>query len=399
MTAPIRRVLPPSASRLELRDIGAGLASWLARADSRGALARAVRRRFGVRHVFPVSSGRAALWAGLMALRQLSPDRNEVLLPAFTAFSVPAAVVRAGLTVRLYDLDPWTLTPDMAGLERAMSGRTLCVVLCHLFGYPLDVRPVRELADRHGAAVIDDAAQAMGASLDGRWVGTQGDFGLFSLGRGKNMTAVGGGLLVTDRDDLAAALAALPETRRVSRWSAPKSLVQAMALLIAVHPRVYRLPASLPWLHVGASIFDPDFPVTGLDGFRAGLAVRVLDRLEHVTAGRRAVAGRLLAALADAPGIRAVRSVSEPVYLRLPLLPDADWPDGRAPVCPALGVVRSYPLPVHLIAAVAPHLDASRSYPGAEFLARNLITAPTHAFVRAGDVAAMAHLFQGRGAT
>ena len=398
MIAPGFRALPPSASRLEIRDILAGLAAWPNRSTAQAVLAEAVRRRFGVRHVLLFSSGRAALWAGLRALGQLAPERNEVLLPAFTAFSVPSAVVRAGLRISLYDLDPWTLTPDLASLGRAVTGKTLCLVACRLFGYPVDVRPLREMARNLGLPLVDDAAQAMGAGLDGLWAGTQGDFGLFSLGRGKNMTAVGGGLLLTDRDDLAAVLTALPGIAPVSFFSDLDSLVRSVLLSAAVHPELYWLPASLPLLNIGASIFDPDFSVSGLDGFRAGMAGRVFGRLDRINAGRRAVAAQLLAALAGAPGVRAIRPVSgaEPVFLRLPLLPGAEWPGGLAPQCPALGVVRSYPLPVHRIGGLAPYLAARGTYPGAEFLARNLVTAPTHSFVRAQDVAAMVRLFQGQ---
>jgi dTDP-4-amino-4,6-dideoxygalactose transaminase len=162
-------------------------------------LRHAIQDKFGARHVFFATSGRAGLSAGLTALRRLNPERDEVLLPAYTSFSVPSAVVNAGLKVSLYDLNPETLAPDMASLERAMSPRTLCVVACHLFGYPVDLEPLRELCRVSGAALFDDAAQAMGASIDGKLVGTMGDVGLFSLSRGKNMTAVDGGIVLTDR--------------------------------------------------------------------------------------------------------------------------------------------------------------------------------------------------------
>lgn len=393
MIAPRFRTLPPSAAPLHVGDILAGMRAMGRPHEAKEELRHAIQEKFGARHVFFTTSGRSGLSAGLRALHRLNPERGEVLLPAYTSFSVPSAVVNAGLKVSLYDLHPETLAPDMDSLAAALTPNTLCVVACHLFGYPVDLEPLRELCRASGAALFDDAAQAMGASMGGRLAGTMGDMGLFSLSRGKNMTAVDGGIVLTDRDDVAEGLTALvPEPARFSA----KHVAQSLMLLAMLHPRAYWLPTSLPFLNIGASIFDPQFCTEGLDAFRAGLTENVLHRLDALNRGRQLVAGAMLRQLDRIHGLRVIRPLpgAEPVFLRLPVLPQGRWPKGHAPENPALGVVRSYPLALQDIAELKPHLTAPAECPVAAMLARDLLTLPTHAFVTQEDMTMMADHFK-----
>ena len=388
MRFPKLRMLPPSAAPLCGRDILAGIGALGRPHEAAEELRHAIHEKFGARHIFFTTSGRAGLSVGLRALRRLNPDRDEVLLPAYTSFSVPSAVVNAGLKVSLYDLHPETLAPDLNSLEAALNPNTLCVVACHLFGYPVDLEPLRKVCRVSGAALFDDAAQAMGARIGGNLAGTMGDVGLFSLSRGKNMTAVDGGIVLTDRDDVAEGLTALvPEPTGFNA----KHVVQSFMLLAMLHPRAYWLPASLPFLKIGASIFDPVFALEGLDPWRAGLAARVLERLDVLNAGRRNVAASLLPLLDKLGGVRAIRPMpeAEPVFLRLPLLPEkGDWPYGRVPEIPELGVVRSYPLALQDIESLKPYIVGSVNCPVAAMLANNILTLPSHSFVQDADMMA-----------
>jgi dTDP-4-amino-4,6-dideoxygalactose transaminase len=397
MNGPYLRMLPPSASPLRPADIAAGVRAWMTGQGAQS-LRREVKRRFGARHVFFATSGRAGLSASLRAMRTLCPNRNQVLLPAFTSFSVPSAVVNAGLKVGFYDLNPWTLAPDPAGLEKAMTRDVLCVVACHLFGYPLDLRPLRELCRAHGAVLLDDAAQAMGARVGTAMAGTMGDVGLFSLSRGKNITAVDGGIVLTDRDDLADAFGAMPAfVAAVGRIRAVRNLALALALMVMLHPRAYWLPASLPFLGIGRSVFDPDFSVEGLDALRIGMARSVFDRLDALNEGRRRTAASLREALREAPGVRVIQAADGtlPVYLRLPVLPvSGAWPGDFASRAKALGVIRSYPLALHHIPKLARFLTSAGEYPTAEMLAGNLLTLPTHGHVRDNDIKAIVRIFK-----
>lgn len=388
-------MLPPSAAPLYPRDILAAFKALGKADEAEDSLRTAIQDRFGVRHVFFTNSGRAGLSAGLRALHALDANRDEVLLPAFTSFSVPSAVVNAGLKVSLYDLQQETLAPDMESLERAMGPKTLCVVVCHLFGYPVNLKPIDILCRQRGAALFDDAAQSMGASIGGRHAGTMGDVGLFSLSRGKNMTAVDGGIVLTDRDDLAEGLKrVLPQSRRSGFL---KRFTMSLVLTSMLHPRVYWLPAFLPFLNIGASVFEPHFCTANLDIFTLGLAESVLLRLDALNEGRRRVASALLARLEKVEGLQTVRPMpeAEPVFLRLPVLPrSGSWPLGKDAEIHDLGIVRSYPQALQDIEGLKPFLGGHGNCPISAMLARNLLTLPTHGFVRDDDVADVAELFK-----
>jgi perosamine synthetase len=185
------RTLPPAAAPLQWRDLWHGVVGSLSPEHTRRAREAEIRSEFGARYVFLVGSGSAALALALMALGSRSP-RRDVIIPAYTCFSLPAAILKAGLRPVPCDIDPVTFDFDHAVLEQTMSARTLCVIGHHLFGIPSDMKRLRAVCDAHGSFLVEDAAQAMGVEVDGRKLGTTGDIGIFSLGRGKNITCGSG---------------------------------------------------------------------------------------------------------------------------------------------------------------------------------------------------------------
>ncbi len=122
-----------------------GLAAWFAREATLDAATEELRRTLGVEHAWLVSSGRAALTLILRALAELS-GRSRVIIPAYTCYSVPAAIVRAGLDIVPCDIDAATLDFAYEELEARLSeAPALCVVSTHLFGLPADVERARRL--------------------------------------------------------------------------------------------------------------------------------------------------------------------------------------------------------------------------------------------------------------
>ena len=158
-----------------------------------------------------MSSGKAALAVALLAMRSLSP-RRKVILPAYTCFSVPSAIVKAGLEPVPCDIAPGTFDYDDAKLSLLLDDGVLCVISVHLFGIPSNTARVKQMCAGRGIFVVEDAAQAMGVSQDGVMLGTRGHVGFFSLGRGKNLTCGTGGLIVSNRDDVCEAVGRVVET-------------------------------------------------------------------------------------------------------------------------------------------------------------------------------------------
>ena len=125
---------------------------------------------------------------------------DEVIVPAFTFVATALGVTMTGAKPVLVDVDPRTALLDPAKIEDAITERTRAILPVHLYGQLADMKAIQEIADRHGLHVIEDAAQAHGAELDGRRAGTFGAIGCFSFYPGKNLGAYGDGGAVTTND-------------------------------------------------------------------------------------------------------------------------------------------------------------------------------------------------------
>lgn len=157
----------------------------------------------GTRHAIGVSSGTDAILLALMALH-IGPG-DEVLCPSFTFFATAGCVARVGAKPVFVDSHAACFNIDVADAARRISARTKAIMPVHLYGQTADMDAVRELASAHGLHVIEDAAQAIGATYKGKAAGSLGHFGAFSFFPTKNLGALGdAGLLVTDNDELAA---------------------------------------------------------------------------------------------------------------------------------------------------------------------------------------------------
>ena len=171
-----------------------------------GETVRCFEREFalycGVKHCVGVGNGTDALELALRALG-IGPG-DEVITAANTFIATAEAITAAGARVVFVDIDPQTRTIDVDQLEEHITIRTKALIPVHLYGYPADMDRIRVIADTHGLKVIEDAAQAHGATYRGRRIGSVGDIACFSFYPGKNLGAYGdAGAVVTDDGDLA----------------------------------------------------------------------------------------------------------------------------------------------------------------------------------------------------
>jgi dTDP-4-amino-4,6-dideoxygalactose transaminase len=156
----------------------------------------------GSRHAVGVNSGTDAL---ILALRATGIGQDDGVLTVANAGAPPVAAIRAvGARPQFLDVDPDTLLLDTARLANADPGGCKAIVVVHLYGQPASMEPILDYARRHDMAVIEDCAQAHGATLAGRHVGSFGDVGCFSFYPTKNIGAYGdGGMVVTNNDAVA----------------------------------------------------------------------------------------------------------------------------------------------------------------------------------------------------
>jgi dTDP-4-amino-4,6-dideoxygalactose transaminase len=178
---------------------------------------RAAAEYCGVAHAVGCASGSDAVLLALMALDVGSGD--EVLVPSFTFFATASAVWRVGAVPVFVDIDPVTFNLDPRDAAKKVTPATKAIIPVHLFGHCADMKAVSELAEEHSLAVIEDAAQAIGATYDGRRAGSMGRLGCFSFYPTKNLGAFGdGGMITTDDDELAGRLAILRDHGQDPRY-------------------------------------------------------------------------------------------------------------------------------------------------------------------------------------
>jgi perosamine synthetase len=354
----------------------------------RDALRAELQRAFGASDVALVDSGTSAL---VLALRAATRAGGVVALPAYACVDIGAAAIFAQMRVRLYDIDPVTLSPDLASVSRVLEAGVDSIVVAHLYGYPANVPGVAALAASHGVRVIEDAAQgAWGKLLETR-LGAFGPLTVLSFGRGKGMTGGGGGALLgigaAQRDAIA---------ESASKLRAAKSGVRILALAkaqwILGRPALYAIPSAIPALHLGETIYHPAHEPRAISGVSALLVRDALARAEIDLAVRRAHAEEMERVVARTSGLEAIRAIpgSKPGYLRLPVRIS----DGRRER-PELGVVHGYPNTLAELAELKASLLGDEKLPGARELQRTLVTLPTHAHLDERDLRALAAWISG----
>jgi perosamine synthetase len=395
---PMFRFVPPAGSPLKINQVLHSMGVEMPSNRDAQERLQPIAGRLGVRHILGMCSGRAALWLALKSLQRLQPARDVVAVPAYTCFSVPAAIVRAGLKVYPVEIEPKSLDFDPAGLAALRDTKLLCIIPCNLFGFPNNISAVRKTAQESGAFVIDDAAQALGSTRDGRRAGVRGDVGIYSLGRGKSLGSVGGGLVVTDSDEIAEAIhseaAALVDG--LSATTGGMLLLKMFSYSLCIHPRLFWIPNSLPFLKLGTTEFEPSFTISKMHPLTAALLEQqLLEELDGINQIRRANAKAITSGLRGSCDfeVPTEEEDSKPTFVRLPVVAR-----DRATRDRAVGLLRDagigaapfYPAAICDIPGIERYKSERNLHcVHAEELGQQLFTLPVHPFVEPQDIRRM----------
>ena len=323
-----------------------------------------------------------------LCMKQAVPAaRNIVVVPAYTCYSILAAIDNAGLRAAFCDVMPRTLDLNLDQLRGMDMSQVLCIVTGNLYGIPNSLTEIEAIARSQGVFMFDDAAQSLGARFDGRPAGGFGDVGLYSFDKGKNIPTIQGGALVVRDGPLAGPLQrawkALPATS-VSESTMLGLKLAAYALLL--RPTLYDLVRRMPGVGLGQTPYETEYPCERYSRSLAGIALRLFGRLQSINEVRVRNAGLLDAELASSALVTPIEISprASPVFLRLPTRVRSAA--SRAELVTALvragiGATESYPRALADLPAAESLVVAglSRSE-GARVVASTIITLPTHAY-------------------
>ena len=262
-------------------------------------LPRALSALLGTTTTLVTCSGTAALILALRVARQRQPRRDTVVVPAFTCPLVAIAVHALGLRLRIADLAHDSLDFDPDALRAQLDDRVLAVIPTHLGGRITDVDAANRLVADSGIAVIEDAAQSLGASIDGRSIGLAGDVGFFSLAAGKGLSTYEGGVVIARDPSWLDAMRELQDALPGQLAFEFRRCIELIGYTLCYRPLPMRWVYGLPLRRalkrgdpVGAigDRFPMAVPLHRVGGWRQGVGASAARRLPDFLDERRACA-------------------------------------------------------------------------------------------------------------
>jgi UDP-2-acetamido-2-deoxy-ribo-hexuluronate aminotransferase len=299
-----------------------------------------------VPHAIACASGTDALQIALMAI-DVKPG-DEIITTPFTFVATTETIALLGARPVYVDIDPLTFNIDPEKIEERITPRTKAILPVHLFGQPCDITRIKEIADRHHLYVIEDAAQAVGASWQGKKVCGFGDIASISFYPSKNIGAFGdGGMMTTTNDDLAEKL------RSIANHGASKTYYHDR---LGVNSR--------------------------LDSIQAAILSVKLHYLDEWNVRRREIAAlytKLFALHGDRIQVPMIHTDAESIWHQYSLIIRGDR-DALMSSLKAEGIPTNvyYPVPLHLQPAYRSFGGSQGDYPNTEFVSHHILSLPMH---------------------
>ena len=390
------RNLTPAGNKLPIKGIYRALI-MMKRVDTTILFEHKLKDFLKVKHCFLTFSGTTALYLALISLKELS-DKYEVIIPAYTCPSVLAAVIKAGLKPVLCDLDEEKSNFNFNELEDKISNHTLAIISVHLFGIPEDSFRINNLVSSYKIFHIEDAAQSFGTAISNNndnigyqgMLGTIGDIGIHSFGRGKPLTLMQGGALTTDSDAIAEVVS--QKVDELDHQSAIETFIlilKALLYSIFLHPRLYWIPQHLPFLKLGETIFNLDFKMKRIDAFTSALGIEMIEHTSEINMIRAKNENLIFKKLSGFRNYFLTSGYNTSHLLRFPLLMKNR--KQKESVLPELkrrgvGATSMYPAPLNLFKETKKYFNGNDHYKNAQSFSERILTFPLHEYVTEKDI-------------
>ena len=267
-------------------------------------------------------SGTAAFYLILESLKELS-EKKTVIIPAFVCPLIPLAIKRAGLKIKLCDINPHNFDFDIVELRKicAEDKDILAILAVHLAGLPLELKNIKEITKENNIFIIEDCAQSLGAEYQGKKTGSIGEFSFFSLCRGKGLTIYEGGLAITNQAEYANLLETT--SKRIFHpdiFSESLKIAELFAYSIFYRPAlfwfVFRFP-QICWRMLNNPIkamgeyFELDFPTHNVSAYREYIGQLNFPSLNKEIDKQRKKTGFYLEGLKGLSGIKPITELAQ----------------------------------------------------------------------------------------
>ncbi len=344
-----------------------------------------------------VSSGSAALTLALESLKHQSLKR-QVILPAYTCPSVIASVIRVGLDPILCDLKPWCFQMDLDHLISKIGSNTLAVIAVHLFGIPENVIELKRITGENDIILIEDAAQAFGNKLSfngmNKNLGSFGDLGIFSFGRGKPFSLLAGGAILVNDPKLQEPVQKFYDSLSQNGHSllTLHYFLNLFLYSIFYYPKLYWIPQGIPLLKLGETIFTTDYRVERINPNVVRLGNTLIVGFDEIRKKRLELSKvyiKKLKPLRKEFVFFPELDGEEVTFLRFPIIfKDKEKRDRTLVELKkrGLGASGMYPVPLSEQEGVPSHLKSNESFPNAKFISERILTLPLHEKVKVEDI-------------
>lgn len=379
------KLIPPSGHSVDLSSLIRSIISSFQPANKHpDSIGKELSDWLNVRKCYYTSSGTSALFLILKSIARIAPNRDEVIVPAYCCPSIITAILNADLKPILCDIEPSNFSYSQSQLELKINARTIAVLLVHLFGFPWN-SPNETFFNKISEEkiwIIEDAAQGFGNKYpddSSTMIGTKGDAGFFSFGRGKSLSVGSGGLVVSNSLEIASIiegeflLFSSPKLRDEA-----KEFILNCAIIFFLDKHLYWIPASIPIFHIGETFYHENLRISKGSILSKNLLKSILPIADRYRANRFNMV-RWINNQVKNNSNKIVHFGDYP-YNRLPLvINDEAIYQYVTQALSSMGVsFKFYPTPLNRIDGLAEILNDSSTYINSKHISEHLITLPVH---------------------
>ncbi|MBU6391734.1 MAG: DegT/DnrJ/EryC1/StrS family aminotransferase [Planctomycetota bacterium] len=388
-------LIPSAGTPVSFLDIFTGLASSFNR--SIPAFESIVKSYTNKKYCYFTNSGTTAFYVILKALRRIS-KKTEVVLPAYTAPSLILPIKKAELKPVLCDISLKTFNMDIQSMNKCINENTLCIVPVHMFGLPIDMESIVTISQQP-LFVVENAASSLGTTIDNRPTGVFGDVGFYSFNRGKNLSTLSGGCIVTDNGEIAEAIQrewlSLPRSGFASQL---KIAARLIALALAVRPLFYTVFNDLISKFKYTALHT-DFDSFSYTKFQAGIGCALFGHASKIFNKRYDHGMFLFDMLKGLKGISLPELLPHtvPVFNQFPILFDDET---IKETCfkkindTGIESTKLYPDPIHRVYDLGYDLN-NDPFPNATYFSRRLLLIPTHPIIDIEKLSIIINIIRG----